>query len=673
MQACVKRERRQLIFYAEQSGLFFKDPIANDHLFGKRDGEDLRVDLETLEEYDFLEAWCDPQWRKFLKAWMSEASSCTVLGKPSGSLSEKIRSEERARIEARKEELGISGLEVLEKRIAAARAENDVEIPKEFLERFEVPHTNSIRFINTTTARSGGARRTVSLDNPIQRLIDQDQDLPLFIHFEHIKSKFVSLRVVMGSEVVPVSLRPLLAIYMENFFSTPMTRDGQVIPFEQVIMGLERDTVTYGMVSGQQLGNSEVLVTSLQVEVEKYQAGIKWLKDLMWSSIFDLERLKATTARLLADIPDEKRDGAQMVYAAELMINTAPSSASRACSTLVKALYLKRVKHLLKTKPRMILDQLAEINRALCQPSNLRVLVIADLEKLQNPVSSWKAIIDGHDTHAPLRPLDTRLARLSEQGRHPGNSAYIIPMPPIDSSFALAVTKGPSSLDDPVMPALRVAISYLNAVEGPLWTAVRGPGLAYGVNFDRHVSSGQVSLLISNSPNALKAFLACKDVVQNLAAERTKLDELALQGAISSIVLDFASGEATRTDAAQASFVRQIIHGVPKDWPTILLEKIRQVQLKELKRVLSDILLPIFEAKTANLFVTCSPDMQTGLVREFKELGFNPEVRPLAYFQDDYGLPGEDEDKEPDDEDEEDNEDENVFEDGGEDEDEYEE
>ena len=658
MLACVRRERLQLKFYFQQSAFGFEDSITHDHLFGKRDGSDLRADLETLKEYDLLEAWDDSQWRNFLKFWISEAPFCTVLAKPSSSLSAKIKFEERARVEARRKELGVAGLKALQKRLEAAKAENDKEVPKTFLQRNEVPSTKSIHFINTTTAWSGAARNMGSLENHVQQLIDEENDLTLFIHFEHIKSNFVSLKVVMGTEVVPINLRPLLAIYMENFFATSMKRDGQVIPFEQVIMGLEGDTVAYTMESGQGIGNSELIVINLQVEADKYQAGIQWLNDLMWSSIFDVERIQATMTRLLADIPDAKRDGGQMVYAVELMVSTAPSSASRACSTLVKALYLKRIRHLLAKDPKVVLDQLAEVRSALCQPSNLRILVTADIEKLQQPVCSWEIITEGHDTLTPLRPLDTRLSRLSDQGRTPGNSAYVIPMAPIDSSFALVVSKGPSSLMDPAMPALMVAISYLNAVEGPLWTAVRGTGLAYGVNFDRHVNSGQVSLFITNSPNALKAFLACKNTVEELISSNKELDELALEGAMSSIVLDFASREATKDKATQASFVRQVIYGVHKEWPTILLEKVRNVQPADIKKALREILLPIFEANTANLFITCASDMEKDLVTGFRELGFTPEVKTLAYFQDDYGLLGEEgaDDQDDDTEDDEDDE-----------------
>ncbi|KAK4697960.1 hypothetical protein P7C71_g191, partial [Lecanoromycetidae sp. Uapishka_2] len=652
MQDCIKRERRQVQFYAEASAQHFKDPIINDFLFGERDGSTLRAQLQDLKHHDELETWGDLEWKHRLSSWISDAYSVTVIGIPSADLAAKLKSEEEARIKARKESLGTAGLEDLQSRLAAAKAQNGIPVPGELLERFVIPDTDSIHFIGTTTARSGAAREMGVLYNEAQEIVDQDRDLPFFIHFEHIQSQFAFITLVLSTEVVPLPLRPLLPIYMDNFFSAPMSRNGRVVRFDQVIKELEKDTIEYGMDSGQEIGNSEAVIIKVQVEVGKYNAAIRWIKDLMGFSIFDPERITATTARLLADIPESKRDGSNMVTAVELMTGTAPASISRARNTLVKALYLKRVKSLLKTDPQSILKQLAEINTHLCQPSNIRILVTADIKQLQRPVQSWEQLLKGKEVDSPLKPLDTRLSRLSEAGRNPGNTAYIIPMPSIDSSFALIISKGPSSLEDPVLPALMVATSYLSAVEGPFWTAVRGTGLSYGTTIARHVDSGQIALDIYSSPDAFKAFVACKEVVEDLVSGKTLIDRFTFEGAISSIVLGFANGEATRASAAQSSFVRQVIRGVPKDWPSIVLEKVRKVTVEEVKDVLRAIVLPIFHGETANLFVTCAPSMEEGLVKGFGELGFKPEVRPLAFFQDDYGLQAGDGSDEPEDEDE---------------------
>lgn len=592
---CISRERRQVKFQAEDSGQFFTDSIIKDFLFGNRSGTTLRADLENMEEYDTLESWTDKEWRARLREWLSEAHHVTILGKPSAEMSERLKSEEKTRVEERKKELGKEGLEKLAKKLDNAKAENDREIPKGVLEKFPVPSTKSIHFIETTTARSGAARKMGSLENHIQEIIDREKsELPLFIHYEHIRSNFAYITILIGTESVPVHLRPLLSIYVENFFAAPMLRDGKKIEFEQIIMELERDTVGYSMQSGQRLGNSETLSVQLQVEVEKYKAAIQWIRDLMFSSIFDLERIKTTVSRLLAEIPDEKRDGSDMANSVDEMLITTQAAISRARGTLVRAVYLKRVKHLLEREPETIIDQLKEINRAVCQPiSNLRVLVMANIEKLKEPVSAWTILTDGSDLSKSLLPLESRVSRLNELGRQPGDAAYIVPMPTIDSSFCLVDAKGPSSYDDPDLPALMTAASYLNAVEGPLWTAVRGTGLAYGTSLRTHIASGQISLDIFRSPDSYKAFVASKAVIEDHISGKTPFDPLALEGAISSIVLSLANGEATMASAAQSSFIRQVVRGQSKDYPQIILEKVRKVTVDQIKDVMTRTVLPL--------------------------------------------------------------------------------
>jgi Zn-dependent M16 (insulinase) family peptidase len=641
MRDCIKREKRQVKFYAETSAQWFTESITSDFLFGECDGSTLRGDLENLQDYDALEAWTDTQWRHYLKTWMVEAPHVTVLGKPSALLSAKLESEENDRVEARRRVLGAQGLKELGQRLSSAKEENDIGIPKDCLDRFEIPSTKSISFINTTTARSGAARLMGHLANPTQELIDQDRDNPLFIHFEDMQSNFAYITLVLGTEAIPVPVRPLLAIYIEIFFSMPMSWKGTKISFEQVITELERDTVGYEIKSGAGLGNSETITIKLQVEAEKYQTAIQWLRRLMWSSVFDLERIKATTTRLLADIPEHKRDGESMVTSIELMIGTAHSSTARACDTLVKAVYLKWINGLLEKEPQTVIDQLKEVNALLCAPNNIRVLVSATIEKLQCPVSSWEILTDNLDNRGPVNSLDTRLSRLSDEGRNPGTTAYIIPMPPLDSSYLLAVSKGPTSFHDTTYPALLVATSYLSSLAGPLWVAIRSTGLAYGVHFSSHVDSGQVHLSIGSSPDPFKAFVASREVVKNVIDNADAFDAFTLEAAISSIISGLASAESTSADAAEASFVRQVMRGLPKE-PSVIIERLKEVKVEEIRQAMKDILFPIFEPSTMNLFVTCAPIMERKTTKAFSEIGFTPEVKPLAFFQDDYGFNRED-------------------------------
>lgn len=99
---------------------------------------------------------------------------------------------------------------------------------------------------------------------------------------------------------------------MENFFNTPVWKDGIRLEYEQVVVQLEKDTVNYSIDSGTYMESPETIRIRFQVEPEKYEATIKWFKVFLWGSIFDPKRLAVTVAKMMSDIPDEKRAGKQV-------------------------------------------------------------------------------------------------------------------------------------------------------------------------------------------------------------------------------------------------------------------------------------------------------------------------------------------------------------------------
>lgn len=249
---CIKRWSRQIKIGCEDSaGKFLSSSILEDHLYGHRDGRDLK-ELETLEELDVIEKWTEQQWQAFLSKYLVDAHHISVLGVPSKGLREEIDGEEEARVKAQKENLGENGLKKLTETLKAARAENDKPVPDELLEQFPVPSTDSIHFITTTSAQAGRARKASSVpqngfhENVIQKIIDKnDENSGLFLHFEHIPSSFVRIKIDMCTSSVPLELKALLPLYMEMFFNTPVMRDGQYMKFEDVVLALEKETMEF--------------------------------------------------------------------------------------------------------------------------------------------------------------------------------------------------------------------------------------------------------------------------------------------------------------------------------------------------------------------------------------------------------------------------------------------
>ncbi|KAG6045977.1 hypothetical protein E4U17_008062, partial [Claviceps sp. LM77 group G4] len=606
---CIKREKRQVKYHAETSESFYATNIITDYLFGKRDGSSLR-ELATLNEYDELEKWTDEQWRAFLSKWIADAHHVSVLGKPSHTLAKKMKSEEEERISKRKEDLGTEGLAKLAKKLEDAKKKNDEPIPADVIDRWDVPGTDSIHFIESDTARSGRARSVGLGTGPAQKIIDSSSDgkLPLFIQFEDVPTSFVHVNIHMGTSQVPVQLKPLLSIFSDNFFNTHITREGQQVDFEQVVMELERDSVGYSIGSSRSWGDANGFLIQFQVEPEKYAAAVNWLRTMMFDSVFDPQRLKAAVNKALADIPEEKRDGRGMAAEIDSAIHMDKSSLAVARRTLVKAVYLKRLKKLLKNEPEKVVEWFKTIRKSLFTFQNMRILVTANVSKLDKPIATWDTLSEVLTiSQNEMVPIPKFVDLLNDEGRQPGSvGAIIVPMTTLESSYSVSTAPSITSLSDPSFAAIMVAIGYLETVEGPLWNAVRGAGYAYGSYFSRNIDSGILSYRVYRSPDAYKAISASRDAIHKIATGEVSIDKHLLQGTISQIVVMFADEQATMPNAAQQHFVQSVIRSLPMDWSKEVLRKVRAVTEEEIKGALKEYILRCFEPGKSNVVITCA-------------------------------------------------------------------
>ncbi|KAI0865125.1 Metalloenzyme, LuxS/M16 peptidase-like protein [Xylaria cubensis] len=660
MNECIQRERRQVKAQAEESESFYSTNIITDYLFGARDGSTLR-ELASLVEYDHLQEWTDEQWRAFLRKWISDAHHVSILGKPSLELADKQKADEMARVEKRKEELGPEGLETLKQRLEEAKKLNDVEIPDTVLERWQVPPTESIHFIESQTARSGRARELGVRRNSAQEQVDRASaaapGLPLFIQFEDVSTNFVHITVHVGTGKVPVKYKPLLSLFSDNFFNTPILRDGRRVDFEQVVMELEKETISYSLDSGTKVGDSESLLIRMQVEPDKYATAVEWIRTMMFDSVFDVTRLKAGVSKQLADIPESKRDGRVMANEVEIALHNEPSSLLAAKRTLVKATYMRRLKKILQYDPDTAIAWFEQLRKTLFTSDNVRVLVTADVSqsKVPEPVKTWDVL---YKALAPapeeIQPIVRPYTLLNAEGRNPGSiGATIIPMTTLDSSYSVSSGKGLSSFTDPAVPALLVAVQYLETVEGTLWNAVRGNGLAYGVYFAKELDGGYLHFKVYRSPSASKAIVAARDAIEALVNGTVAFEKPMIEGAISQLVMGLADEQATMSTAAAQNYVTGVVRGLEPDYNTQMLAKVRAVTVDDIREAMRTWLLPIFTPGKSNIVVCCAHVMVEKMEKELQEMGYATQIKQLSDYYDDYGLESPDgEDDEHDDDEE---------------------
>jgi Zn-dependent M16 (insulinase) family peptidase len=354
-----------------------------------------------------------------------------------------------------------------------------------------------------------------------------------------VNSNFLTLSVNFFPTKLPVHLRPLLYLYLSSFFSLPLVLpDGTRLGFEEVVKRLDAGTVEYGIDLGAYM--HEAATAFVKVEKSKYGQGIAWLRDLLWSSEFDLDRLKTIATKLSQSLPTEKRDGNGIARAAfNRLVYDSTKSNSIHMNVLSRAEYIKTLLERIETDPQALQSDLEQLRLNLLDPSTLRVSVSGDILSLDKPSKAWSENFRAIETRT-LEPVVTAHDVLSHLGRHPKQLVTIYTLPSIESSFAVQGTKGPDRWDHPDIAAIRVTASFLNSLEGPLWKFIRGAGLvcflflfflrtglaetrlpftcqAYGSGVSVSVESGLITFRVYRSPNSAKAFLEGEKVMKELA------------------------------------------------------------------------------------------------------------------------------------------------------------
>ncbi|KAI9323607.1 Metalloenzyme, LuxS/M16 peptidase-like protein [Dichotomocladium elegans] len=605
----------------------------SDFLYGRPDGRDLLDSLKDKEYLNKLASYTKADWLGVLIKWYLDPPHVTLYGKPSAEFAEQLSEEEKKRIEKQRADLGEEKLKQLQHDLEKAMATNDAKLPDEIIESFTIPPVSSINFINVLTARNNDDGE---IKNEVQKWINKDNAIhvPLFIQFDHVHSQFVKISAHISAASVPASLLPYTRLLLKTIFSLPVKGDdGEIIPYEDVVKLLSKDTVEYDAGLGTTCGFRELLVFTIKTEASKYQKGIQWLKNILWRTQFTAERLKIVAYQALNDIPQAKRDGHSMTNAVMRALQyDSKKSANAARNVLYQASFLQEVVQRLDDDPASVIADLDAYREALCRPNNIRIHVTGNINKLEKPRTSFANVFPTMDLKAPLAPVTLSQQVLNPAGLEPGQIGTIINLPTIENSFSLQTAKGPSRFDDPDIPALLVMSELLDTMEGIFWKFIRGQGLAYSCFLTADAETGSLSFTIYQSPDAYKAFAKAKSVIDQLTNGEMAIEPSAIEGAKSAVIYSMVARENTMDRAALQSFVNQVLKQVPATHNRDMLAAIQATTLEDLKRVLRKYFVNMFTPGKVNIVVVSSPGKTDDIQKGFASLGFDLEVKTLNDF-----------------------------------------
>ncbi|KAI0788552.1 Metalloenzyme, LuxS/M16 peptidase-like protein [Abortiporus biennis] len=639
----INRDERQLRSKIESSkGDTFSGAIITDFLYGAVDGSDLLPSLDEISQYDKIRELSSDDWSKLLRKYYVDAPAIVVRGKPSSSLADKLENDEKTRIAAQKEKLGPEGLAKAEKVLEEAKKEHDQEIPNDILKSFPVPDVKSIAWIPVQSVQQPGkgpgrvARHDQLPNIELTRHIESDgTPLPFFVEYDHVHSDFVTVEAFISLADLPNDIRPLLSIYLSSFFSLPVTTStGEVLSHEEVVNRLDKDTVGYEVNLG--LGNafSDSLHVTIKVELDAYESAVAWLRDLLYGSQFDVDRLQVNVAKIQQSLPELRRDGSTVLASVASNALYDETSTSRAGGILPQLDAIPKFAKQLQDSPEEAVKVFEEIRQHTTNPSNIRFSVYGNVLDVKQPRSVWGKYFKALLPESSLAPVPMAHNTLSETGRNPAKKAVVVALPTIESAFVTHTTKGIQGFSHPEHPAMSVAVEVLNATESYLWRYIRGSGLAYGAYVSIDLEAGLLGFSLYRSSNSMEAFNQAKKVIQGLVDGTIAFEETTLDAAKSTIVFNVTRRVSTPSRAANCSFANQALKGLSQNYNIDLLEKYQAVTKEDVLATLKKYFLPLFDSASSVAVVVTAPAKVAAVKKGLSQIGFDVEEQALAFDAD---------------------------------------
>jgi len=656
LRQCIENLHDQFIHSAENNWETLIELALSDFIYGDRTQHTFEEWLGSMAEFDTLRGWTDEQWREYITKYFVDVPKACVVAKPSR--------DEYTRIEQEKAALSAEikrtkNLKECGERLERAIQDHERPIPEDILDQFAAPDVAKIRFIHSKTAATRALTNNLpgsvelALDPATQALLDPAALANcLAVNFESIASQFVSVQLFISPEHVDKRLYPLIDVVLANVFAMPMQLDdGRRLSAEEVAQEVKRDALFAYM--GAYAVVPETITLKVTTKLANYALAVEWIKRALFNVIFDPERVAIFVARHLKSVAEYKRSEMSLLNSEVDAITLTDGSVSRQVDVLITEDLVKEYESDIAQTARD--TQL--LAQQLCRADQIRAVVIGDVPQLAN-VCGGNILQPFADLEARLAPAGDgapgSLARvatphdfISPKGEYPGREAYLILCAATDTCYVKSVAAGPSAYGHADLPALTLAREYIGMTEGPYWTAVRGPGLAYGARNSNSVQSGLVSCLINSAANPLGALEACATVVRDLVAGKLAVTEEDLQQAVALTVNSLAETLAQPLDAATEKFLDTVVKGYEPDYVHRLISDIKKVSVADFLRVVEQYYLPLFDAQTSTMFMVSPPSEKDKLEQALTEAGYEVSVREVEVDSDD------EDDDEEDDEDEE--------------------
>lgn len=607
--------------------------------YGNINGQDLKEWGMGLKEYEEVLKWDIDQWAEVFQKYIVNNHSCIVISKPSKALYKSSKIANKEFLQNRKAELGEEGLAKLKEDLKKAQDLNETPIPDEILNSFGQPDPSKIDFIKTESLAIGTNKdilNNLESNAYLQVSKDTPADFPLYMHIENTETNFVSIQLLFSSFEVDEELLPLLVVFQCLFTLPIQNEDGSLIPYDEVVKELKKDTISYSFDSAIGSACDELLNLKIVVKAKEYSNALKWFTRLMFQTKFTKERVLVSLKKAIKTMPELKRSGTSMLRSLVNRKMFTERSYLKSCDSYYNEQYyrtlMKQVEASDEKEFAEIESKFEKIRSQLFSLNNTRVFMVGDVFKIESPVSQWDVIVNklGKPSDSKLIDFPDQTKVLSEIGSDKSNECYIITTPGSDSSYMNLITKIPVrdfTSKDSYMIGLGIA--YLQCVEGPFWRGIRGAGLAYGANSYRNGETGELVFSIYRGADIEKCFEIGRKLVSDFVTGETVIDEKMMHGALSSIVSTLAEGQSNASASATSKYVNDVVYKRGPNYNEKFMSELRKITTEDLKQIYEKYFINMFDPKTSVCFIGCNPSKSEAIVEYFKNVGYNMNVENI--------------------------------------------
>ncbi|XP_037047629.1 uncharacterized protein C05D11.1-like [Bradysia coprophila] len=604
--------------------------VIGDVLYGNTP-DDFDMRLNVHKQLEYLQTVNESYWLDLLKEYMIDSKYAVIKGYPSIAEQQRI-AQDKDRIEKQREELGPEGLETKAAELLDAMTKNAIPPPDKMLTEVPIPSTDGIHFHPSNIYRTG---------DPDDLPAGLDLNAwPVYSEAIDIHTNFVYMIVALNTHSVPKELRPYLLMLLDLIIESPIRDGDTIIPYEEVVTALEKDTITMGTRLGLESNAafscgpfSHTASLMIQVETKKYEKGVKWLADLLHHTEFTVDRARVIAAKMANSVTQAKRKGNFVVKELLKSLYYENDTNVKFSSMLYQQKFLNSILTKLgdPEAAKSVLSDLNQVRNIITSTKNLSLHVAADWRKMSSLNidlnSPWQLI--ARKDEAPCREKMTIIPDWKIMKSHEKISCHgsVVGMGCIESAFLYHASPSVCSFMDADLPALNLFLQYLTQLEGPLWKQIRGAGLAYGYNLSLMPHEGLLYLALYRATNVTAAFKETKAIIEALLQPDGVWDPTQLESAKSSLIFEVIEREKSVGDLVVQSLL-STFKMVPKDYNRLMVKKINAVTVDDLRRVGQTYVSRLFtdDAKT---MITCHPDKANDVATSFLEFGRKLTVQSL--------------------------------------------